>query len=137
LVVDTSAIIAVPTEHDGRRFAILASEAETVAMSAVNACETRIVLSSRRRAPRFPDEVLDRLERWRLEVSVEIVPLDADQAVLAHAAHLRFGKGFHAAALNMADCAAHAPSRSRREALRFKGQDFAMTHVEPAAGAAP
>jgi ribonuclease VapC len=61
-----------------------------------------------------------------------ITPFDADQALLAHDAYLRFGKGFHPAALNFADCAAYALARLRGEPLLFKGEDFARTDVERA-----
>jgi ribonuclease VapC len=65
-----------------------------------------------------------------------IVPFDADQAVLAHDAYLRFGKGFHPAALNFADCAAYALAKFRDEPLLFKGEDFARTDVRPALSSA-
>jgi uncharacterized protein with PIN domain len=37
----------------------------------------------------------------------------------------------------MADCAAYALSRLRREPLLYKGDGFALTDIEPALGAEP
>lgn len=58
-----------------------------------------------------------------------IEPEDADRALEAHA---RFGKGVHAAALNMGDCFACACARRHDAAILFKGEDFAQTDLPDA-----
>ena len=68
------------------------------------------------------DELLTRAE-------VEIVPFDGEQSRLARDAFIRFGKGRHAAGLNLGDCAAYALAASRRLPLLFKGGDFARTDL--------
>ena len=41
----------------------------------------------------------------------------------------RFGKGRHAAALNIGDCASYALAKSRDLPLLFKGNDFSRTDM--------
>jgi ribonuclease VapC len=47
----------------------------------------------------------------------------------ARAAYGRFGRGLHPAGLNFGDCFSYALSRSSREPLLFKGDDFVQTDV--------
>ncbi|HET6468054.1 MAG TPA: type II toxin-antitoxin system VapC family toxin [Geminicoccaceae bacterium] len=131
LVVDTSAIVAALAEADYTRYLLPLQNAAQVSMSAVNVYESRLILTGRRDGrPRFDPALIGKFEQLLTILSVQIVPFDAEQAMLAHAAYLRWGKGFHPAALNMADCAAYALSRLRREPLLFKGENFAATDVE-------
>jgi ribonuclease VapC len=44
-------------------------------------------------------------------------------------AYAKFGKGRHAAALNMGDCFAYACAKANRARLLFKGDDFAKTDI--------
>jgi ribonuclease VapC len=137
VVIDTSAIVAMLTEPGGPAYGAVVVAASTVAMSALNVYETRLVLTGRRpRAPRFAPAVLAEFHSWLDLLQVDVVPFDIEQAILAHHAYQRFGKGFHAAALNLADCAAYALAKLRRESLLFKGEDFAQTDVEAALGSA-
>jgi ribonuclease VapC len=133
VVVDTSALVAMLAEADGHRYFEVLQLQVSVAMSAVNVYETRLVLLNR---ARFAPDILQRFLHWLILQEVEIAPFDADQASLAHDAYLRFGKGFHPAALNFADCAAHALAKARGEPLLFKGEDFARTDVRAALGPA-
>jgi ribonuclease VapC len=47
-------------------------------------------------------------------------------------AFARFGKGRHPAALNSGDCFAYACARHARVPMLYKGDDFALTDIEPA-----
>jgi ribonuclease VapC len=64
-----------------------------------------------------------------LIMSVPIVPTDVD---LALAAYSRFGKGRHAAKLNMGDCFAYAVAKSNDAAILFVGDDFIHTDLKSA-----
>ena len=44
--------------------------------------------------------------------------------------HVMYGKGKHAAALNMGDCCSYALSRFSDEPLLFKGDDFNKTDLK-------
>ncbi len=59
--------------------------------------------------------------------AIDLVPFAAAQAELAREAYQRFGKGRHAAGLNICDCCAYAPAAATGEALLFAGEDFART----------
>jgi ribonuclease VapC len=137
MIVDSSAMVAALTEDDGPLFVAAMERAASLSISAVNAYETRLVLAGRRAQTAAARAALvsgfaDLVTRSR----TTIVPFDTDQAVLAHEAYLRFGKGFHAAALNFAGGAAYALAKLRDEALLFKGEDFARTDVRSALGPA-
>jgi ribonuclease VapC len=63
---------------------------------------------------------------------IKTVELTMDDAVAAREAYFRYGRGYHRAGLNLADCFAYALAKSRNEALLFKGDDFAKTDIVPA-----
>jgi ribonuclease VapC len=64
---------------------------------------------------------------------VGVVPITAREAKTALTAFARCGKGrSHPAQLNLGDCFAYAVARNDRTSLRFKGDDFAMTDIDPA-----
>ena len=66
------------------------------------------------------------------DAQLRIVPICAEEAELALDAHARFGKGIHAAALNMGDCFSYACTRRHNAIILFKGQDFAQTDLKDA-----
>jgi ribonuclease VapC len=66
------------------------------------------------------------------DLSITVEPFDLAAATAARDAYFRFGKGFHPAHLNLADCFAYALARSRNDTLLFKGDDFARTDILPA-----
>jgi ribonuclease VapC len=117
------AILRLEVEADA--FLRTMATAGSCFMSAVSAMETAMVLAgaSGDAVSWAPfDELLTRAE-------VEIVPFDGEQSRLARDAFIRFGKGRHAAGLNLGDCAAYALAASRRLPLLFKGGDFARTDL--------
>uniref|UniRef100_B0T062 PIN domain-containing protein n=1 Tax=Caulobacter sp. (strain K31) TaxID=366602 RepID=B0T062_CAUSK len=73
--------------------------------------------------------LLDSLQR---SVDAQIVTIGAPEQAAAIDAHARFGKGVHTAKLNMGDCFAYACARTNGVPLLYKGDDFALTDIEPA-----
>ena len=133
MIVDTSAVVAILFEPDGAPYQVALHRAGAAAMSAVNAYETRVTLSGTAAGrPRFPANAVAAFGALAASARISIVAFDPDQAILAHRAYLRFGRGFHAAGLNLADCAAYALAQLRAEPLLFKGNDFSQTDVTPA-----
>ena len=61
--------------------------------------------------------------------SIRVVMISDSMATIAAAAVDRFGKGRHAAALNLGDCFAYAAAKAYRAQLLYKGEDFARTDV--------
>jgi ribonuclease VapC len=54
------------------------------------------------------------------------------QAEIARYAYRDFGKGRQQAGLNFGDCFSCALAKEKDEPLRFKGDDFRHTDIEPA-----
>lgn len=129
MVLDTSAIIAMIFDEPEREafLGVVAGNA-TLAISAATLYESSIVAFGKK-----PDQlVLRKVDNFLNEFSVTIVPLDTEGARLARDAYLRFGKGFHPAGLNLADCFPYSLAKSRNEPLLFKGSDFLKTDIVPA-----
>jgi ribonuclease VapC len=125
MVLDSSAVMAIMRrEQDAARFAAAVEGDGIRLISACTVVELGIVAESRGSAG--ARELDDFIERSRLE----IVPFDADQAALAREAFRRFGKGRHAARLNLGDCFSYALSKASGEPLLFKGNDFSQTDVD-------
>jgi ribonuclease VapC len=72
------------------------------------------------------------LDRFLEEAAVRIVPITTEIGRDAVSAFARFGKGRHAADLNMGDCFAYACARSIDAPLLFKGSDFPQTDIRAA-----
>lgn len=68
------------------------------------------------------------LDRLLLDLKLELVSLDLEQAQLARAAYLRYGKG-HRAGLNYGDVMAYALAKQRGAVLGFVGDDFNHTDL--------
>jgi ribonuclease VapC len=129
MVVDTSAIIAILAAEPEREvfIRILSAEAET-AMSVMTFHESSIVIARKIGRPSAAERV-DQLAR---ELRIEISTATIDDALAAREAYFRFGRGYHAARLNLADCFSYALAKARNEPLLFKGDDFSMTDIVPA-----
>ena len=129
MVVDTSAIVAVIFHEPERaRFLDILLRETPLVISAVSLHEMSVVVAGRKRDARAVIEV-DNLLR---DFGVEVAPADADGARAARAAYLQFGKGYHAAGLNLADCFPYSLAKTRNEPLLFKGTDFLKTDIVPA-----
>jgi ribonuclease VapC len=128
MVLDTSALLTVLFNDPGaeRIEALIAGDPVRL-LSAGSALEAGIVVEAR-----FGEAGGRELDLLLHRARVDIVPFDADQLEIARSAWRRFGKGRHAAALNLGDCFAYALARRSGEPLLFVGEDFAHTDVERA-----
>jgi len=128
MVIDTSAILAILLEEpETAHFIHLIGVDQFRLFSAVSFVEASIVLSNRKgeAGERKLDEFLQRAK-------VQIIAVDTPQAETARAAYRKFGKGLHPACLNFGDCFTYALAKTTKEPLLFKGNDFALTDVQPA-----
>ena len=96
-------------------------------MSAANWLEATIVVESR--GDPLSTQSLDRFVR---DAQIELVAVTVEQTGLARIAWREYGRGNHPARLNFGDCFAYSLAKMRQEPLRFKGDDFAQTDIEPA-----
>ena len=130
MVVDSSALMAIlRKEPEAERFAALIADSDGCTASALSLLEASMVLAGNKGT----DADFTRLDVLIAELDIEVVALDARQAMVARDAFLRYGKGRHKAALNMGDCASYALARSRSLPLLFKGNDFTQTDLPAAA----
>jgi ribonuclease VapC len=125
IVVDASALVAI-VFGEARAGAVTdrLSVAPAIWMSPINLLEARMVVE-RRALGAVLAEVL-------AESRIKIVPTDTAQAEVAWDAFKRFGKGRHAAVLNLADCFAYALAQVSEAPLLYIGGDFAKTDVRSA-----
>jgi len=131
MFVDASAWVAIALNEPERgRFRNVLAEAESVLTSSIANWEAvRAIVRETQ------DTVADssaRLAAVQAVFGARIVPIGAEEGRTALEAHARFGKGVHPARLNMGDCFAYACARTNGVPLLFKGDDFALTDIEPA-----
>lgn len=125
MIVDASAVLAILfAEPDATRYAQAIAGADVCRMSAVNFVEAGISID--RQAGPAAGRELDTLVR-RARILIE--PVTIEQANVARQAYLDYGKGNHAAGLNLGDCFAYALAHETGEPLLFKGNDFVRTDV--------
>lgn len=128
MFVDASAIIAIIAKESGWEplFSRMAS-ANTIYVSTISIWEAVRGLHRKADIPLENAEEMVRhlLTRFRLET----VSIDDVIGMEALRASRLFGKGYHAAALNIGDCFAYACARTLNAPLLCKGDDFPQTDI--------
>ncbi|WP_375237005.1 type II toxin-antitoxin system VapC family toxin [Microbacterium schleiferi] len=129
IALDTSALMAIILgEEDASHFArVIADNVGDLHVSAATLVEATIVAEARQGSAATQD-----LEALISRARITVAPVDTAQASIATAAWRRFGKGRHAASLNMGDCYSYALARSLGAPLLFKGDDFTQTDIPSA-----
>lgn len=126
MVIDTSALIAILLgEHEAESFARLIMDDSKRLLSAFSLLETSIVIEAKK--GESGGRELDLLLH---KTGIETIALDAEQSELARYAWRNYGKGRHAAGLNIGDCCSYALAKYSGEPLLFKGDDFSKTDIE-------
>src|SRR6202044_3827532 len=85
-------------------------------ISAVTVHEASIVVA--RKAKQAGVRLLDDFLR---DLAIEVSSVTFEDAIVARESYFRFGRGYHSAGLNFADCFAYALAKTRNEPLLFKG----------------
>lgn len=125
-VVDTSALVAIlAREPEADQLVRALDGLAHRLVSAGTVLELSLVLQARSGAP--ADVLVDECLR---DLRLDVVPFDGPQLVLARDGARRFGKGRHAAALNVGDLYAYALAMDRALPLLHVGNDFPLTDVE-------
>lgn len=126
IVVDASALVSIAVgEPDAVHLRGVLTEAEEIAAAPINLLETAIVLVKRGQEPDA-----DAITAWVRALRVKEYAGVSSEAAMA--AYFRFGKSFHPARLNIADCFAYALAKQLDAPLLYKGDDFALTDVRSA-----
>lgn len=125
MIIDTSVLIAIINNEPETTQLIAALDADSSRfISAVSFVEASIVILNRK-----GEAGLRELDALIAEVSIVIVPVDAEQSQLARTAYIQFGKGRHPAKLNFGDCFSYALAKDYQQSLLFKGDDFNKTDI--------
>jgi ribonuclease VapC len=125
MVVDTSALVAIEKqEHDALHFENEIITATRVSWSAVNYLEfSQVTIGKGDRGAAV------RIDALLRSLSIEIVEVTVEDALLAREALIRYGKGRDRVQLNLGDCFSYALAQRLKEPLLFKGNDFIYTDV--------
>jgi ribonuclease VapC len=128
MFLDASAIIAIIAgESDAASLAARLERATRVVTSPIAMYES--VLGLARAGNTSIADAASVVDQFLKEVDAMVVPIDASCGREAIAAFERFGKGRHAAALNLGDCFAYACAATRDMPLLCKGDDFPRTDI--------
>jgi ribonuclease VapC len=128
MVIDTSAIVAfLLDEPESKSFAQILAANSPLAISAVTLHEASVVMAGK--AKQAGVQLFDDFLR---DSAIEVSSVTTEDALAAREAYFRYGRGYHPAQLNLADCFAYALAKGRNEPLLFKGDDFAKTDIVPA-----
>jgi len=129
MVIHSSAILAIAFgEPEAPRLAAAIAGASRRRMSTVNWLESLVVVEAR-----YGVESADDVQLILRELEIEPLAFDREQMIEARAAWRRFGKGRHAAALNLGDCCAYAAAVVTGDELLYKGDGFSKTDIQHAA----
>jgi ribonuclease VapC len=123
IVVDASALVAIGDEEADRDLYAHALASDECVIASINYVETGVILIGRRRMLGKPD-----FDAWLTRLRIEVRPAE-DLSELALEAYSKFGRGYHRARLNLADCFAYALARKLGAPLLYKGDDFAGTDI--------
>ena len=116
-------------EPERRFFNELIDAESNTCISSASLLETRMVLFAR-----SGDTAVLALDAFLLKCEMTVVEVSPRIADIAFDAYRRFGKGMgHPAALNYGDCFSYALAKYLDAPLLFKGDDFTMTDIVPAA----
>jgi ribonuclease VapC len=128
MILDTSAILAVlRDEDDGLSFAEKIREADICRISAPSFVELSMVLEGT-----AGDTGIRACDTFFRDNEIRIEPFTEEHALAARHGFSAYGKGRHAAGLNLGDCFSYALAKVTGEPLLFKGNDFRRTDVTPA-----
>ena len=128
MVIDSSAIAAIVLEESDASIYISAITNDSKRLiSSATLVEVSIVLMSRRKA-----DAITALDTLMMLLSIVVIPVSHDHALLAREAFRRFGRGRDRAGLNFGDCFSYALAKHTGEPLLYKGNEFTHTDIAAA-----
>ena len=126
IVVDTSAVVAIlGNEPTAQELIDVIDSSDRRLVSAATLVELGIVMEARLGAA--GGSIVDRFIR---DGEITVVAVDRHHADRAIEGWRRFGKGWHAAALNLGDCFTYALAAETGLPILCTGNDFARTDLE-------
>jgi ribonuclease VapC len=126
IALDTSVIVAIVLdEPEAETFKTVLRQEATIIIGWPTLFETRTVLAAKRFSN--PGDIVARFSE---APNITAVAFDGKHYHAAEQALERYGKGRHAASLNMGDCFSYAVAAVAKVPLLFKGNDFGQTDVK-------
>jgi ribonuclease VapC len=131
MFVDASALTAMlADEPDGFELMARMRQAKVRVTSPVAVWEAAVAVA--RLTGKSVKDAATGLDQFLELTKIQMLPVPREAAAIALDAFDRYGKGRHAAQLNMGDCFAYACARHSGQPLMFKGNDFPLTDIEVA-----
>lgn len=128
LFVDASAMVAmIAGESDGETLAKVMRADGDPLWSALSCWESTLAL--RRVKEVSLEEARVEIESLASAMPFRLVEIGESERQIALDAYLTYGKGRHAARLNMGDCFAYACAKANGAKLLYKGRHFAETDL--------
>ncbi len=129
MFVDASAIIAIVAQESGwPSLSARLDQSERTYVSPIVVYESVVGLARARKLDLA--DARNEINIFIEELGAKLIPISTEVGQEAVEAFRRFGKGRHAASLNMGDCFAYACARSLEVPLLCKGNDFSKTDIE-------
>jgi ribonuclease VapC len=127
IVVDASAVIAMIAKEPAHESVTARLAANTDRfISPVSYVEVVMALTRS-----MPDGKLT-ADAYMSATNISVLPIDAEQTQWATHAHAFYGKGRHAARLNLGDCFSYAAAKALNAPLLYVGDDFGKTDIRAA-----
>jgi ribonuclease VapC len=126
IAVDASALVAIGDHEPEADLFLDVLSRNDGRLASVNYVETSLILIGRGRLANPQD-----LDAWLGRLGVAVVS-DESLSKDALRAYLAYGRRYHRARLNLADCFAYALAKSLDAPLLYKGDDFPLTDVRSA-----
>lgn len=130
MFIDASALVSIIShEEDGDELRKKMRATKHRNISGVVLYETVLALMRKKGKPRVV--VLAEVNEFVKRNAIKLINpgIDQDLSELALEAFERYGKGNHAARLNMGDCFSYACAKRLKQPLLFKGDDFSQTDI--------
>jgi ribonuclease VapC len=125
MIVDTSAILAILFKEPGYEVVVQKlARASKAGIGAPTLVECAIVLTAR-----LGKDARGLLARFVEEAAIAAIPFTETHYGMAVGAWLKYGKGRHAAGLNLGDCLTYAVARVADMPLLCVGNDFLQTDL--------
>lgn len=131
MFIDASALVAMlASEDDAPSLFRRLERTDTRLTSPLALWEASVALS---RIEGRPVQAVEAdLKKFVVVMNIMVADVPAACAGIAIDAFRRYGKGRHKAGLNFGDCFAYACAQSLRMPMLYRGDDFALTDIEPA-----
>jgi ribonuclease VapC len=125
LILDSSAIVAIVCREQGyERILEKIENAQTILIGAPTVAETELTLTVK-----LGRDANILVEEFLAVTQTDVAPFTREHVSAFFEGFLRFGKGRHAARLNMGDCFTYAIAKVAGMPVLLTGNDFSQTDI--------